>query len=427
MNGVLTTVRQRNAFCFLCCLVYFMSYLTRMNYAACIAEIQDSLSLTKSIVSLPVTGSFLTYGIGQLLCGFLGDRFSPRKMIAAGLAATSACNLLVGLFPDIGFIIPIWCLNGLFQSMLWPPLVRIMAETLEEKQYQKCCVQVSMASSVGTVFIYLFVPMCIRFASWRAAFLFPALAGAFTTFAWFKGIGRLQTDGRNEIHTIHVVTSAQSCIPLTTLLFQAALLPAMLAIVLHGILRDGITTWMPVYISETFGLSNSVSILTVAVLPVFSILSIYLSSALLKRIRNEFSASALLFGMASACSALLVLMYQYGPVPSVVLMTLTTGCMYGINLFLISRLPARFSRVGKVATVSGILNASTYVGSSISAWLFGIISDLSGWLSVISAWLVIALGGILICLAFFRKWEKFSLSDAHDGCGSSGLHKKEIC
>ena len=174
MNGVLTTGRQRNAFCFLCCLVYFMSYLTRMNYAACLAEIQDSLSLSKSIVSLPVTGSFLTYGIGQLLCGFLGDRFSPRKMIAAGLAATCACNLLVGLFPDIRLIIPVWCLNGLFQSMLWPPLVRIMAETLDEKQYQKCCVQVSMASSAGTIFVYLFVPLCIRFASWRAAFLFPA-------------------------------------------------------------------------------------------------------------------------------------------------------------------------------------------------------------------------------------------------------------
>ena len=400
MNGALTTGRQRNAFCFLCCLVYFMSYLTRMNYAACLAEIQDSLALTKSIVSLPVTGSFLTYGASQLLCGFLGDRFSPRKMIATGLAATCACNLLVGLFPDIRLIIPVWCLNGLFQSMLWPPLVRIMAETLDEKQYQKCCVQVSMASSAGTIFVYLFVPLCIRFASWRAAFLLPALAGALTAFVWFTG--------RNAIHAIHVEAAEQSSVRLTTLLFQAALLPAMLAIVLHGILRDGITTWMPVYISETFGLSNSVSILTAAVLPVFSILSIYLASALLEHIRNEFSASALLFGMAAACSALLVFLYQHGPVPSVVLMTLTAGCMYGINLFLISRLPAHFSRFGKVATVSGILNASTYVGSALSAWLFGMISDLFGWIAVISVWIVIALAGALVCFAFFRKWEKFS-------------------
>ena len=413
MNGRLAAGRQRNAFCFLCCLVYFMSYLTKMNYSACLAEIQDSLGLAKSIVSLPVTGSFLAYGIGQFFCGFLGDRFSPRKMIAAGLAATCVCNLLVGLFPDIRLIIPVWCLNGLFQSMLWPPLVRIMAETLDEKQYQKCCVQVSMASSVGTVFVYVFVPLCIRFASWRAAFLFPALAGSITAFAWFAGIGRLQVDGQNTIHAVHVEAPNEFSVPLTALLLQASLLPAMLAIVLHGILRDGITTWMPVYISETFGLSNSVSILTAAVLSVFSILSIYLASALLERIGNEFTASALLFGAAAACSALLVFLYQHGPVPSVVLMTLTAGCMYGINLFLISRLPAHFSRFGKVATVSGILNASTYVGSSLSAWLFGMLSDLLGWIAVISVWIVFSLAGLLICLAFFRKWKKF----AQEGAG----------
>ena len=36
----------------------------------------------------------------------------------------------------------------------------------------------------------------------------------------------------------------------------------MLAIMMQGILRDGITTWMPSYISETFHLASSVSILT---------------------------------------------------------------------------------------------------------------------------------------------------------------------
>lgn len=311
------------------------------------------------------------------------------------------------IFP-VCFIIPVWCMNGLFQSMLWPPLVRIMAETLDEKQYRKCCVQVSMASSMGTVFVYLFVPLCIRFANWRAAFLFPAFAGVLTALVWFTGIGRLQADGGNAVHAIHVESASESSVRMSTLLLQAALLPAMIAIILHGILRDGITTWMPVYISETFGLSNSVSILTAAVLPVFSILSIYLASAMLERIRNEFSASALLFGAAACCSALLVFLYRHGPVPSVVLMTLTAGCMYGINLFLISRLPAHFSRFGKVATVSGILNASTYVGSALSAWLFGLISDRLGWIAVISMWILIALGGALICGAFFRRWSRFS-------------------
>ena len=136
MNGVLTTGRQRNAFCFLCCLVYFMSYLTRMNYAASLAEIQEDLAISKNLTSLPVTGSFFSYGAGQLLCGFLGDRWSPGKMIFAGLLSTCACNFVVALCPSIGVILPVWCMNGLFQAMLWPPLVRIMAERLDAEAYE---------------------------------------------------------------------------------------------------------------------------------------------------------------------------------------------------------------------------------------------------------------------------------------------------
>ena len=95
MINRLTSGRKIRFLCFLCCLVYFVSYLTRLNYAACLAEIQRSLGISKSLAGLPVTGCFITYGIGQLLCGFLGDRFHPRNMIFTGLASTSVCLSLI--------------------------------------------------------------------------------------------------------------------------------------------------------------------------------------------------------------------------------------------------------------------------------------------------------------------------------------------
>lgn len=77
MINRLTSRRDIRFLSFLCCLVYFVSYLTRLNYAACLAEVQRSLNISKSLAGLPVTGCFITYGIGQLLCGFMGDRFHP--------------------------------------------------------------------------------------------------------------------------------------------------------------------------------------------------------------------------------------------------------------------------------------------------------------------------------------------------------------
>ena len=214
MNGALATGRQRNAFCFLCCLVYFMSYLTRMNYAACLAEIQDSLGPDQEHRE-PAGDRKLSdlRGSASSSAAFWGTGFLRRKMIAAGLAATCACNLLVGLFPDIRLIIPVWCLNGLFQSMLWPPLVRIMAETLDEKQYQKCCVQVSMASSVRNG-LRLSVRASVHPLRQLAGRLsVPRPCGSRSPrLAWFAG-NRTAPGRRTEyaIHAVHV--EASRCSP----------------------------------------------------------------------------------------------------------------------------------------------------------------------------------------------------------------------
>lgn len=251
MINRLTSRRDIRFLSFLCCLVYFVSYLTRLNYAACLAEVQRSLNISKSLAGLPVTGCFITYGIGQLLCGFMGDRFHPRDMIFTGLTATSVCNLLAALFPRIEVIIPIWCFNGFFQSMLWPPLVRVMAEGLDEEHYKKCCVQVSVASSAGMIAVYVLAPVCIFISGWRLAFIFPGLLGIATAFFWLLSFTRLQSDGTNTVSALNVEMETDYTIKLPALFLQASLIPILLAIILHGILRDGITTWMPAYITET--------------------------------------------------------------------------------------------------------------------------------------------------------------------------------
>lgn len=43
-----------------------------------------------------------------------------------------------------------------------------------------------------------------------------------------------------------------------------------------------------------------------------------------------------------------------------------TACMHGVNLILVCMLPVFFKEGGNVSTVSGTLNACTYVGSAFS-------------------------------------------------------------
>ena len=145
------------------CLVYFCSYLTRLNFSATMVEIIASGVLTKTQAGMVGTALFITYGVGQLVSGFLGDKLRPNYIILFGLFLTSGCNLLLPFMQGyFGFIV-VWAVNGLAQAMMWPPIVKILSEFCDKQTYGKACVWITAASQLATVAIYLLVPLCIRF------------------------------------------------------------------------------------------------------------------------------------------------------------------------------------------------------------------------------------------------------------------------
>ena len=60
-------------------------------------------------------------------------------------------------------------------------------------------------------------------------------------------------------------------------------------------------------------------------------------------------------------------------------------------------LPLRFYRMGLLATVIGLLNASAYVGSALSSVGFGALSEQWGWTSVLVAWCAVSAAGAALC------------------------------
>ncbi len=401
MKNITAKSRSTLYFCFLCCLVYFTSYLTRIDYAAVLVEIIADLNITKSAASIAVTGSFITYGLGQLVSGYLGDKISPRILIAAGLCCTSATNILMSVLPNITVMTIFWCFNGFFQAMLWPPLVRIMAENLDEATYANASVSVSAAASVATIAVYLLSPLVIILSGWKLVFLICGSAGFITVLLWLTGTrsissGKAKPAGNTPAGAVSVSVLARSGIFII-----------MTGIILQGILRDGISTWMPTYISEVFDLGTSVSILTAVILPVFSIMSVSVGSSLQKKIDNEVKTAAILYGVSAVSALIIIPVFSSSMIISALMMAVITGAMHGVNLMLISRLPVHFRKYGKVSTISGVLNACTYVGSALSTYGFAHLSEAFGWYFIIISWAVIAGLGTAVCAVCIRRWEKF--------------------
>lgn len=171
--------------------VYFVSYLTRVNYGAVVSEIVAVEGIRKSAASLALTGSAVTYGAGQLVSGCLGDRIEPRRMVCCGLCITIGMNLAVPLCRTAAPMVVLWSINGFAQSLLWPPLVRLMTAFLSEEDYRRTCVQVSGGSALGTAAVYLISPLLIRLSGWRSVFTACAAAAVVMLLVWLRRCPRL--------------------------------------------------------------------------------------------------------------------------------------------------------------------------------------------------------------------------------------------
>lgn len=386
--------------CFLLIGIYAASYITRINFGAVISEIITAEGYSRSATSLAVTGSFITYGVGQIISGFFGDRIQPRFLITAGLVVTTVINLIIPICGNPYLMSAFWCINGFAQAFMWPPILKLMVTKFTETEYTKASVLVSFGSSTGTIVIYLIAPLLIHLISWKAVFVFSAVCGAalaVTCFLRCPDIELVPTVKKKE------ESSAGGSFVTPVLIF------IMIGIVLQGMLRDGVTTWMPSYISETFSLGNAVSILTGVVLPLFSIGCFQITANVYGRfMKNELVCAGTVFGVGAVSAAVLMFCSGNSAFLSVLLSAVLTGAMHGVNLMLICIVPKHFKKYGKVSLISGILNSCTYVGSALSTYGMAVFSEHFGWHKTIMLWAFIALGGTVICLGAAKSWKKFT-------------------
>ena len=384
-------------------LVYFFSYAMRLDYSASLVAIVGDLKITNTMASAAVTGSFITYGIGQVVCGFIGDKISPVKMISVAMFGTILVNVFVSFCSSIALITVMWCINGVCQAMLWPPLTRFVSEQVGTEKYSDAITTVGLSASIGTIFIYLFVPFMLEITIWRNVFRCMAVFGIIMMLVWGYATRNIPM-GKAEATA---KTQSQKTISVFGLISLAGLIPIFIIISLHGILRDGIQTWLPSLANEQFGLSESSSVLSTAVLPVLSMVSVIISNAIYHKIKNELKTASIMFGIAFVATIPMGLGLIVPAIFTIVSAALISGCMHGVNHMLISLIPKNFSKYGMVSTFSGILNAFTYIGASISSYGFAALADGLGWNAVLISWCVIALISTALCVFKIKGWSKF--------------------
>ena len=406
----LTKKKDINFLILLCAAAYFVSYVSRINLGAVLVEVIASGYAKRSIAALALTSCSITYGAGQLISGYLGDKFKPQNIIFIGFIITAAMNICVGTIGSEGMLVPLWAVNGFAQAFMWPPLVKIMSSQLQDDDYKKACVRVSWGSSLGTIVVYLSAPLLIKLSDVKSVFVVSGVLAVVMALVWKSVYSKYKPFRQSDIPeikgniSITNATEQQSFTKFGVFI----LVTIMLGILMQGALRDGVTNWTPTYISEVFNLDSSLSILTGVILPVFSVLSFtFVSFINRKFVKNELTCAGVTFGVGAISAILLLLFGTKSVVLALVLLALLVGSMHGVNLILVCMIPAHFAKFGNVSFVSGLINSSTYVGAAISTYGIAVFTEKFGWNKTIVLWSIVAFAGAALCVGLSRNWTKF--------------------
>lgn len=390
--------KKTNWLIFLASMAYFVSYLTRLDYSVVMVDIIKTDGISKALASLPITVLAITYALGQLVSGYLGDKFKPEKIILLGLFSSSIMNIFLTILPV--WVRPVlWGINGFFQAMIWPPLVRILSGSLDNDTYKKATLRVSVASSIATIIMYLVAPLIISVSSWKMVFIISAVVTLGFCVLWhfsFKKIDyrrvkivkKEKTEGE-KVKGAFIIIGV-----------------VVFSMILLGFIRDGLTDWTPSLISEAFNLDSETSILSSVILPVFSMLSLSVSAFVARKlIKNEMLCAGAFFLLGAIGIGTMIC--SNNMVVKIVGAAVAQGATHGSNYCFTCLVPQYFYKMNKTSLVAGIINCGAYIGSSLAGVGIAFVEKSVGWSGVTLLWLAVGALGVIVSLCFALFWKKF--------------------
>jgi OPA family glycerol-3-phosphate transporter-like MFS transporter len=397
----------------LCWLVYFAANLGRLNLSVNLSAISAAEGISKDELGLMAALFFFAYGGGQLASGIIAERFRPVRLVGLGIFFTGLVNMAVAFSTNIRIMQWCWLLNGIAQSLLWIPMLRILTENLSEPHCIRVCIYISATGPAGMFCTYGISAASLYFSTWRMSFFAAGLFIIAITVLWVLRFSK--NTGKKAIKTLPLRRreagssgKAESSWPLRRLMTASGLAPLIGISCLHGVLKDGVTTWLPAYLVDTFAVSTGYSALLAMAFPLFNLAGIYVVHYVSKMVfKNEVDCSLFLFAAVMAILLALTVAPQ-NLIFSLIALGMVASAMTAINTLLITLIPLRFTRTGRITIVTGLLNTSAYMGSGMAGYGFGKTAEHFSWGIVNLMWCGTAAAALLLCLIVRGAWKSFT-------------------
>jgi MFS family permease len=170
---------------FLLCVMYFLTYIDRVNIATAATDIQKEFHLSKTQYGFAFSAFGYPYLIFQVIGGRLGDRFGPRRTLvvcgAIWAVATALTGLAVGLVSLIAFRVAL----GFGEGATFPTATRAMQSWTPTSRRGFAQGITHSFARLGNAVTPPIVAALMGWVSWRGAFTVLGVASLVWVLVWW--------------------------------------------------------------------------------------------------------------------------------------------------------------------------------------------------------------------------------------------------
>ena len=173
----------------------FLNYVDRGALPIAAPKLTGDLGLSAKSYGLAVSAFFWVYAPVQLFAGWLCDRFSVYKLLAAGILLWAASTLLMGFVGGFASLLVLRIMLGVGESLAFPGSSKIIARHVPAERRGIANAALAMGIALGPAVGTLAGGLMVASIGWRAMFVVFGLVTLIWVVPWRQTVRTLSTTG----------------------------------------------------------------------------------------------------------------------------------------------------------------------------------------------------------------------------------------
>ncbi len=168
----------------LLCVMYFITYVDRVNVSTAASAFGAELHLSHTQIGLVFSAFAYPYLVFQIIGGWLGDRFGPRRTLTLCAIIWAAATVLTGLAGGFVSMMIARLLLGLGEGATFPTATRAMSNWMPPEKRGLAQGTTHAASRIGNAVAPPLIVWLMLATSWRGAFFVTGVISFTWALVW---------------------------------------------------------------------------------------------------------------------------------------------------------------------------------------------------------------------------------------------------